>query len=233
MYACKTWPRVRGVGTGGGNIRTADPSARVHDCAVGRQGAAGRDGTRWGGRGKEETGEDGDGEGREEGTARTVGKGRRNERRRKNAPQAESRTERRTPAVVQWHLNGVASMCRSRIGRGGQGSLRIAKGTGCVKQWHHVLRLGQRRRCRVARLSGSANQTVLEGDETRDLLRLCHVCVLENNQCRGSGKMRQRAAETAEAVIHFAACGGRCGLVTGGFSYSAELWCGTEMEAGR
>jgi hypothetical protein len=42
-------PRVRGVGTGGGNIRTADQSARVHDCAVGRQGAAGRDGTRWGG----------------------------------------------------------------------------------------------------------------------------------------------------------------------------------------
>jgi hypothetical protein len=59
--------------------------------------------------------------------------------------------------------------------------------------------------CFVERLSGSVNQTVLVGDEARDLLRLGHAWALENNERRGSGRMGQHAAKMAGAGIHFAA----------------------------
>jgi hypothetical protein len=172
----------------------------------------------------------------------------------------EPRNERRARAVARWRLNRAASMLGSRVGCDVHGSLQIAKGAGCVKQWHHVLRLGWWRRCRVGvqaaahaegteksakrrssgervswrrelvysplqcfveRPSGSANQTVLEtrlflknqtvleGNEARDLLRLGHACVLENNECRGSRRMGQHAAKMASSHT---LCSGRRGL---------------------
>ncbi|KAJ7884200.1 hypothetical protein B0H14DRAFT_2564581 [Mycena olivaceomarginata] len=154
-----------------------------------------------------------------------TGKGRRPHRARR---WARPRNGRRARAVVRWRLNRAASMLGSRVGCNVRGSLRIAKGARYVEQWHHALRLGRRRRCGVSvqvaayaegteksaerrssrgrrRLSGSANQTFLEGDEARDLLRLGHACVPENNERRGSGRMGQPAAEMVGAVIRFAA----------------------------
>ncbi|KAJ7347831.1 hypothetical protein DFH08DRAFT_808606 [Mycena albidolilacea] len=61
------------------------------------------------------------------------------------------------------------------------------------------------------RLSGSMNQTFLEGDEARNLLRLGRACVPENNECQGSRRMGQHAAEMVGAINH-TLCGRRCGL---------------------
>ncbi|KAJ7866262.1 hypothetical protein B0H14DRAFT_2573533 [Mycena olivaceomarginata] len=152
-----------------------------------------------------------------------------------NALQAECviepRNERRARAVARWRLNRAARHVGVEGGCNVHGSLQIAKGAGCVKQWHHVLRLGWWRRCRVGvqaaangegteksakrrssgerRPSGSANQTVLEGNEARDLLRLGHACVLENNERRGSRRMGQHAAKMASSHT---LCSGRHGL---------------------
>ncbi|KAJ7809574.1 hypothetical protein B0H14DRAFT_3759125 [Mycena olivaceomarginata] len=108
----------------GVTIRAADRSAPVCDCAWGWQGAAGRDRAEMGKK------RGGDGAKGEEGKERGMSEGGRSKGGWKvqrhafvSAPQAESRNERRTYAVVQWRLNGVASMSGSRVGRDVHGSL--------------------------------------------------------------------------------------------------------------
>ncbi|KAJ7795779.1 hypothetical protein B0H14DRAFT_2620662 [Mycena olivaceomarginata] len=120
---------------------------------------------------------------KEEGMAQRVRKGRGDERRKE---------------MQGGRLNHGASIeGRVRCARG----LGIANGAGFIEQWHHVLRLGQRRiaelvckrehmqkarrsQCRDAAAGkheavGSA--IVLDGDEARDLWGPCRACVPEND----------------------------------------------------